>query len=72
MGSASGFVSSNAASRAMLSGASGGAAAPTQIEVIGRFEGTGMERDLGEALMRFMRYQVRTVGGGSVQTTYGG
>jgi hypothetical protein len=67
----SGMVHNAADTRAMMSGASGGAAAPVRLEVVGRFEGTGMERDLGEALMRFVRYQVRVVGGGDVQAAYG-
>lgn len=71
--SASGYIHSAAETRRLLSGASGGSAArgPLQLELVARFEGSGVERDLGEALMRFMRYQVRNVGGGSVEDTYG-
>lgn len=64
---ASGYVHSNSSSRAMLSGASGGSAAPTEPTRI-VFELVGGD----EELRRWFKKSVRVYGGGDVQVAFGG
>lgn len=62
-----GYVHSNAASRNMLSGASGGSAAPAApVQVV--FELVGGD----EELRRWFKKSVRIYGGGDVQVAFGG
>lgn len=68
---ASGMVHNAAESRAMMSGTSGGSSGPLQIEVTHRWDGPGGPAgDLGEALARWIRTDVKVRGGGSIVAAY--